>query len=108
MATLFNNHPYIGSSGMPVDTNFGMVVTLCPYVQQHYVFGRVGLCTYMYVCIYVCEYICGQKMGCLGSYRWKISRWCITATACSSSLTAKKGAYYARRFICERNLEPFY
>ena len=42
-----------------------IVITLCAYAQQGYVFGRVGLCMYVYV---------DKKMGCLESYHQKIFR----------------------------------
>ena len=29
------------------------IITLCAYAQQGYAFGRVGLCTYVYVYIFV-------------------------------------------------------
>ena len=48
-----------------------VIITLCAYAQQGYVFGRVGLCIYMYN--YMC--ICGQKNGCLRSCYLKISHW---------------------------------
>ena len=30
-----------------------LIVTLCAYAQQGYVFGHVGLCMYVCVCMYV-------------------------------------------------------
>ena len=43
----------------------------------------------------------GQKMGCLGSYSWKISRQCNLLL---TYLMEKKGAYYTRQFIQGKNL----
>ena len=42
------------------------IVTLCAYAQQGYAFGRIGLCTYVYVYIFV-----DKKPGCLVPYRSK-------------------------------------
>ena len=69
-------------------TQFIVIVTLCTYAQQGYVFD----------CVYVCILcICGQKTGCLRSCRLKIFR----CTTCSLSLTIKKQkeVYYVRWFI---------
>ena len=35
-----------------------VVVTLCKYAQQGYVFDRIGLCTYVYVYIFMYVRIC--------------------------------------------------
>ena len=47
-----------------------VIITLCAYAQQGYVFGRVGFCIYMYNCVYV-----AKKTGCLRSCCLKISHW---------------------------------
>ena len=74
-------------------------ITLCAYVQQGYAFSHIGLC----MCAYIC--ICGQKSGYLRSYHLKISHWCNNYTARLSSLTAKKGAYYAWWFVYRKKFE---
>ena len=45
------------------------IFILCVYVQQGYVFGCVGLCSYIY--IYICV---DKKTGCLAPYHSQISR----------------------------------
>ena len=55
------------------------------HAQQGYVFGHVGLC--------MCAYV--YKMGCLGSYSWKISHYSVIY--CSLlKYNGQKKAYYAR------------
>ena len=52
MATLFNNHPYVSSSGTPVGTKFtatyvGMVVEYCGHVME----VHITVCMALLICV---------------------------------------------------------